>query len=488
MDLEIHLPTTYRLRSHDPFPRTWRAERIGPGLATLAHEDTVLGGDRPRNARGVIAEHYYDLQSLGLVERARFERDFEHASDLSLLRTVLQACEIGLYNLADLLRRAAEDRAGCATKLAWCRGFHRVLVGLTGLGSVFTAASGRHTGPAVRPGESPAFVEYLEALKGFDRSVRRRVATGEFDVHAALAGESLPGPAFAIMHLARIGNHEATIWERSLRATAVPDSSVAYAELVASATLREAVYEHRLTGDTYFTQFRALHQIPELLAAEMNDRLEAAILALREGRVAAALEELVWINALTRPAAACLPAMVDNLATSDYHEIRENLGLTSGSHSVGIRYHLFTDLYEQLCEAVAGCGAAQDGPLADLVRAELSSFRGFVFGWRDAHLHLPRNNLGGNSTRSLTGSPDAVSVVRRMAEHARSKDPARALLTWPAGDEGELGAYLSGGDSLDRLLLDATGDVTQSKFVDVQERLGFFSDACPFTKPPRREV
>jgi hypothetical protein len=445
---------------------------------------------RARNARGVIAEHYYDLQSLGLVERARLERDFQRASELSLVRTVLQACEIALYNLADLLRRAAAAQDRCATKLAWCRGFHRVLISLSGVGAAFTAASPGLAGPAVRPRESPAFRAYLEALKAFDRSVRARVESGELDLGATLAEESLPNAAFLEVHLARIGNHEARIWERSLRAIAVPDATVDYAELVASATLRDAVYEHQLTGDTYFTQFRALHQIPELLAAEMNDRLEATILALRDERVEAALHELVWINALSAPAAACLPAMIDNLATSDYHEIRENLGLTSGSHSVGIRYHLFTDLYEQLCESVSQSTAARTGALAGLLMAQLSTFRAFVFGWRDLHLHLPRNNLGGNSTRSLTGSPDAVSVVRRMAEHARAKDPARGLLTWPAADpdDGELVAYLAGDGSLDDLLLDATGGVTQAKFVDVQERLGFFAGSCPFTKPPRRCV
>jgi hypothetical protein len=125
-----------------------------------------------------------------------------------------------------------------------------------------------------------------------------------------------------------------------------------------------------------------------------------------------------------------------------------------------------------------------------VLMAQLSAFRGFVFGWRDLHLHLPRNNLGGNSTRSLTGSPDAVSVVRRMAEHARGKDPARGLMTWPSTDpeEGELASYLTGDRSLDTLLLNATGDLTQAKFVDVQERLGFFAGSCPFTKPPRRRV
>jgi hypothetical protein len=417
-----------------------------------------------RNERGVIAEHYHALQSLGLVERARASRQPEPAE--SYLRTVLQCCEIALYNMADLLA------APSVAKLSWLRGFHRVMISLTSVSARFTAVAGIDA-PGVRLAGSPAFAEYLAALKAFDRDVR---ASG-LDMTGVLATESLESSDFLMLHLARIGSHESTIWERQLAQTACVFDD--YADFTDSPTLRGAVYEHRLTGDTYFTQFRALHQIPELLAFEINDRLEEVVRALRGGGVEAAAEQLVWINWLCEPAAACLPAMVDNLATSDYHQIRENLGLTSGSHSVSIRYHLFTDLYEQLCAEIPA--GASPGLLA-----QLATFRGFIFGWRDAHLHLPRNNLGGGSTKSLTGSADAVGVVRRMAEHARAHDPGRDLLSVPDDPGGELSGYLSSDESLDTALMSATGGVTQGRFVQVQERLGFFAGRCPFSKPPRR--
>jgi hypothetical protein len=431
-------------------------------------------GDRPEvvgtahNARGVIAEHYFALQSLGLVERARRSRTPEPPA--RLLRTVLQCCELALYNMTDLLR------APSLAKVHWLQGFHRVMISLSGVSSRFTAAT-RRVGPRVRPSDSPAFAEYVAALKAFDVRLR---ASG-IDFTDVLATESLDSPTFLLLHRVRVGAHDSVIWERRLMQTAQPEPAEDYGAFIDSATLREAVYEHELSGDTYFTQFRALHQIPELLAFEMNDRLEDAIRALRRGDIGRATEELVWINWLADPAAACLPVMVDNLATSDYHEIRENLGLTSGSHSVGIRFHLFNDLYAQLCEEVPA-GAPP------ILLAELAAFQGFVHGWRDAHLHLPRNNLGGDATKSLTGSADAVAVVRRMAEHARAHDPARALLPAPEALDGELSAYLASDESLDSALLSATGRVTQDKFVAVQERLGFFAGKCPFTKPPRRLV
>jgi hypothetical protein len=435
-------------------------------MASVADHAEVVG--QARNARGVIAEHYHALQSLGLVEWARRSRAPDPQA--RLLRTVLQCCELALYNMADLLRTPS------VAKLQWVHGFHRVMLSLTGVSCRFTAVT-RRDGPRVRPSDSPAFAEYVTALKAFDAEMR---ASG-MDFADVLATESLDSPDFLLLHRARVGAHDSVIWERRLMQTARPEPAVEYAEFLDTETLREAVYEHELVGDTYFTQFRALHQIPELLAFEMNDRLEDAIRALRRGDTGRATEELVWINWLAEPAAACLPVMVDNLATSDYHEIRENLGLTSGSHSVGIRFHLFTDLYGQLCAEISASAPP-------LLLAELAAFQGFVHGWRDAHLHLPRNNLGGDATKSLTGSADAVAVVRRMAEHARAHDPARDVLGPLDGGGGELSAYLTAEESLDSALLAATGHVTQCKFVEVQERLGFFAGKCPFTKPPRRLV
>jgi hypothetical protein len=454
--------------------------------------------ERARNARGVIAEHYHDLQSLGLVERARFDRDVGQASAASLLRTVAQACEIGLYNMADLLRRAARDAgdgtlAACLTKLSWLRGFQHVLVRASSVSATYTAARPELLGDGAAQrwlAESPAFREYLRAVRGFDAAVQGAVEAGVIDVERALSEESIGNTTFSILHLVRVCNHDSTVWERNLLRTVLPLEGVRVRDFLASRTVRAAVYEHRLRGDTYFTQFRALHQIPELVGAEMNDRLEEAIRAARRGDRGAVAEQLLWVNALAAAVTACLRPMIDNLATSDYHEIRENLGLTSGSHSVGLRYHLFTDLYEQLCEAIGAWGAPDE--FGGLVASQVAAFRAFVFEWRDEHLHLPRNNLGSDGTRSLTGSPDAVAVVRRMAAHACAHDPAAAVLAGGAPVEadgrGPLRHYLASKESLDSLVLTATGRVTQSKFVEVQERLGFFANRCPFTKPPRRVV
>jgi len=475
------------------------------------------------NDRGVIAESYHDLQGLSVLAAARASCPLPRASASSTLRAVLQAAEIALLNLADLLERAATDVAeervgGAAVKLSWARGFQRVLSRLSLLPEQLALATNGGTEHSVlRIEDSPAFAEYDRAVRAFDQIVMRCAESGVLDLQGALADTSLDSAAFSVLHLARIGNHESTIWARNLAAVRVPMAAPSYQAFVVTDVMKEAVYERVLTGDTYFTQFRGLHQIPEILGEEVNDRLEQGVRDLRDGAWHSAAEHLRRVNVLGDAMLACLPPMVDNLATSDYHQIRENLGLTSGSHSVCLRFHLFTHLYEQWAEelersiltaAAADASGIDDGIrwldgeqrrdgdtwLLNFLVDESLKFRAFVFQWREEHLNLPRNNLGGEGTKSLTGSPDAVQAVVHMRDTARSRDAllpiaqARGVAASGGQPRGDLHRYLESDASLDTWLLRATGRVTKTRFHDVQERLGVFAARCPFTPPPRRQA
>ena len=297
----------------------------------------------------------------------------------------------------------------------------------------------------------------------------------------------------------------------------VPSPVESYAEFVVANRMRDAVYDRVLTGDTYFTQFRGLHQIPETLGEEVNDRIEEAIRDIRARSLRSAFEHLRCANLLTDGMLAAIAPMADNLATADYHEIRENLGLTSGSHSVCLRFHMFSDLYKQLWDAIEfqlTCAAGSRDPSVDaasravqarrfddpdtwllhLLLGECLTFRTFVNQWREQHLHLPRNNLGGGHTKSLTGSPDAILAVKRMRNAAYAADVmqplvhVRGLSLGGADTTRPLAGYLASDASLDSQLLLATGRVTQHRFQQVQQRLGFFAQKCPFTPPPPRRA
>lgn len=474
------------------------------------------------NARGVIAESYHDLQGLAVLEAARRAYPLPKASGASTLRAIFQAVEIGLLNLADVMNRSAADLdAGqpdaAVVKLFWARGFHRLLTRLGMIPQQLGLMSDR-AGPSgvLRVSDSPAFADYLAALQRFDTSVLARHAAGALNLEASIADRTLDCVDFNLVHLARICNHESTVWEHSLAEVHVPAHVPSYATFVVASGMRDAVYDRVLTGDSFFTQFRGLHQIPETLGEEVNDRLEQAIRDLRADRVRAAIEQLSRINVLTEGILAALPPIADNLATSDYHQIRENLGLTSGSHSVCLRFHMFTHLYEQLWEELRalvrrtpalGDGTEVDGIReADRLRGADSQtwlihmlsdqclrLRAFIGQWREEHLNLPRNNLGGDYTKSLTGSPDAVQAVKHMRDTARGRDPMTPLArsrelvrTESETADGELTRYLDSAESLDSRLLGMTGRITQRRFADVQQRLGFFASRCPFSPPPRR--
>jgi tryptophan 2,3-dioxygenase len=477
------------------------------------------------NDRGVIAESYHDLQGLGVLAAARACFPLPHASAASTLRAIFQAAEVALLNLEDLLGRAAADvKAGAlgraVVKMAWARGFHRVLTRLSLIPQQLALALDEDDERTVlRIEDSPAFADYLRALRSFDDVMLRRADSGDLDVETAIADESLDNALFSLVHVARVANHESTIWERNLAAVPVPAVASSYHALVVPDVIKQAVYDRVLTGDTYFTQFRGLHQIPEILGEEVNDRLEQGVGDLRAGRWRKAADHLRRLNILAEGMFACLPPIVDNLATSDYHQIRENLGLTSGSHSVCLRYHMFTHLYEQWAEELqrsicarsprtAQSDAIEDGVrrlardsqrdtdawILDLLIDEALKFRAFVFQWREEHLNLPRNNLGGEFTKSLTGSADAVQAVIHMRDTARARDAllpaARARGVAATADEhrGELSRYLESNQSLDTWMLRTTGRITKDRFHDVQERLGFFATRCPFSPPARRRA
>jgi len=477
------------------------------------------------NDRGVIAENYYDLQGLHILDAARRSRPLPVASPQSTLRAVLQAVEIALLNLGDVVSRAATDiNRGtfepATVKIFWARGFHRVLVRLSMIPEQLAFSCKSPNGTVLLIEESPAFQEYINALKRFDGAVLGQIRLGQLDLEPTLAEGSLDSSRFNLLHLARVNNHESTIWESNLSAVRIPAICDSYEELILPQSMREAVYERILKGDTFFTQFRGLHQIPETLGCEVADYLEQAIRAMRERELAKAAEHLRCVNILMEGILASVPPMADSLATSDYHRIRENLGLTSGSHSVTLRYHIFTHLYEQLGQELATCLAGQqvghgleesalqvatqtdDRRFADhqawlvhLLTGYCLQLRTMIFQWREQHLHMPRNNLGGASTKSLTGSPDAIQAVRQMRNAARSKDvmaPIARLRGLGADDfvspTRPLTAYLESKWSLDDLLLGTTGMMTQDRFKDVQDRLGYFAQRSHFAPPPRRNA
>ena len=139
-------------------------------------------------------------------------------------------------------------------------------------------------------------------------------------------------------------------------------------------------------------------------------------------------------------------------------------------------------------------------PESRLIASEMLRLRAAIALWRDLHLHLSRNNLGGSTpdpTRSLIGSVNAVATVRQMKADASRRDPLRewaaALGLETQGEPPPLTAYAGSENSLDTYLQECTGRITQRRFPAVQERSGYFgrpSDpiGSPTEKPSGNEI
>ena len=478
------------------------------------------------NEHGVIAEQYHQLQAIHVLDEARERYPLPRASSVSMIRAILQSAEIALLNINDLMVRAVNDaqskRFGpLAVKLLWARSFHSVMVRISSLPQKLgLVPEDKEGGSQLSIFDSPAFKMYAETLKIFDEQVLFSIDKGDIPLSDLIGQQSLDNNQMLCMHLVRLCNHETTIWEHNLGSifvsTAIPD----YEKFVVTQSMYKAVYNTMLEGDTYYTQFRGLHQIPEVLTAEINDHIETAIVDIRAKSLLHAYEHLRYLTILSEGVLVTLSPIADNLATVDYHNIRENLGLTSGSHSVNIHYHLFKDLYDQLWCAftkflVDECAYPDKNKsveeilrevdlkrfsngqsfLLHLFADELLKLRVFINEWRDLHLHFPRNNIGGDHTKSLTGSSDAVQAVKKMRDAALVRDPFQPLvhvrrLDNPSSSSEHLPltSYFNTLDALDQKILETTGRVTKQRFNDVQKRIGVFANKSPFIPPPKREV
>ncbi len=479
------------------------------------------------NERGVIAQTYSELESIPLLEAARNNYSLPKASPESCLRSVFQSVEVILLNLTDLVTRATEDIQhenlnAAVVKLAWAGGFGSILSELCVL--PYRLASGSTTladRSWLRIEDSPAFQAHTQAFLPLNQVFLRFIELHPAQVNEAIADTSVEVPLSRIIQLLKIYAHEVSYWKTSLSEIGVQQEITSYDAFVGSSYIREAVLGRKLKGDTFFTQFRGLHQVPEIITAELNDHIECAIRSIREESLKTAYLYLRSANILMSVLVGSIDPIAQNLTPSDYHQFRENLGVTSGSHSVTLHFHLFRDLYRQLgttfLEHIQRSGQAcfDEENLIQIIRLmdehklddsryflthliinELLTLQTRLDQWRHDHLHLPRNAVGGGGTKSLAGAHDGIEAVKKLRDVAWATDVLR-----PLAEARHLGRALPGTEQplisndgndtpnpLDKVLVKLTGNITKARFENVQDRVGYFSEKCPFSPPPKRLV
>jgi hypothetical protein len=440
-----------------------------------------------RNRLGPIAESYDELQSLdALLAVVRAGSAPPAGSAWQAVRALYQGGEVAVVTLARLADTVTEhvvagELAQAARAMDWMGAF----------GATFADLAWRVRDIAPRQAAHEA-AHRLDIARSPNWAELRRAETALCDALLA-STEHGNGPADIGDQLTHRLLHYVMLQRQGLEYFATGGAPAGYADLVCPEPLRAAVLERELGGRTVFGQFRAAHQIPEILVDAVNDHLEAAITAVRAHRLTAAAVTLGRTDRLLDAVVRSAELLADNLYTWEYHEIRENLGMTSGSHSTGLHFHLMRDLYPQLRREVARLEESDvddtdgdDGAagVAALVRGQAHTVGLHLDRWRLTHLNLPRNNLGGagTDTRSLTGARDAVSLVGNMRDRAARREDDGSF---HATDWDTTALALA---PIERRLLDHIARRTQARFPEVQHRSGYFAAKPTFQPPAERTV
>jgi hypothetical protein len=435
------------------------------------------------NSLGPIADSYDELQSIPtLLAVARGTQGFAAGSAWQAVRALFQGIEIALVALeqvAAVLQRSCTegDPHVVARATEWMQAFGRTWVDLAWrMRDVADDLPPDGDGHRIDVSTSPNWKRLHDAEAALNELLLSVVECNDLDPELR---ERLTLDLLNYLMLQRTG----------LEYAVVEGAPAAYPEFLHPDALRAAVLERRLEhgSETVFLQFRTAHQIPEILIEAVNDHLQVAIGHLQATDCMASLPVLRRADRLLDAVVVAVGLLADNLRCSEYHEIRENLGLTSGSHSVGLHYHLMRDLHPQLRETAAGMQGAHN-PGSELVRSQVRSIGLHLDRWRLAHLNLPRNNLGGagTGTRSLTGSRDALLVVGRMRDRQQEAATAGAAPVGFRATDWDTGVLALG--PLERSLLAGVAARTQERFRDVQERRGYFAAGSAFQPPAERIV
>jgi hypothetical protein len=429
------------------------------------------------NRLGPIARSYDELQSLpALLAVVHDPAEPEPGTAWQALRATYQGAEVALATLAQLSRAlAGEVEAGRWAEVArtvdWLTAFGRTWADLAWRSREVLGAGGVPAGAfALTVVESPNWAD----LQAGERELARVLTPLLHTV-----GEDLKRALLNYVMLQRTGREY----------LAVDGAPAPYPEFVRPEELRAVVRARPLAGDTVFLQFRSAHQVPEILAVALNDHLEVAVREIDSAELGRAVAVLRRAECLLEAMVLAVDLLAGHLGTDEYHAIRENLGLTSGSHSVALHYHLMRDLYPALRERADRLAATEPDPagtaaLAGIVRDQVHTLGIHLDRWRLAHLSLPRNNLGAADAgvRSLTGTRDALGLVSRMRERARpAADAARAGFRATDRADGELALA-----PVESLLLDDVAGRTRERFPDVQARSGYFAQAPAFEPPTER--
>jgi tryptophan 2,3-dioxygenase len=430
-----------------------RLEEAGIKAAEREEKLDYLTLNGKRATPRVLAS-YPDLHSLDRLDQACNGFDLSHNMKAGNIRSVLQAAEVALLNIEELSGRIVKDieqgRVGDAEeKYRWISSFQQTLHSLSLLCSKLPACG---TGKQVSITHSPSFSAALDGLKFVHRVLKKAGFTepqhiDTQDIHQS--GRNLSHQAF-------VDTNYTDIWMNILKQVNIPDfqisavedETVFYKRFVGTDALYLAVNELDQRGDNFLRQFRAYHQMSEVLVGQANRLIvdSIKIVLSPEGSLIKATENMHIVMNMLEVMNQNVVPILRNLSVNKYQNIRGSLGITSGSHSPNIKHGLFSPLYELFVEAVKFRVMnlqpyKQEDLNVSIARIASDSTKDHVTydqytllkqanelhlalkTWRDLHIQFVKTQIGlppegRTPTASISGSPNAMKSAHSMRHGA----------------------------------------------------------------------
>ena len=272
----------------------------------------------------------------------------------------LQRTEICLNNISVLADRIIDDishsRFGdVSVKISWMNHFNDSLYRFSQL--LVQTDLGRNGGDFLSIEDSSTYQAAAKTEAMYEALKAAPEAVGD------VSEKDLDDPQrFTFFHTFVNTNYE-TIWLAVLRHVRVPgvfrlegeSAEQFYQRVVQNDEVRDAVTCVDLKDPTYLMQFRAYHQISEVLVGLVNDVIADSIPALvNEANESFEHEatSLALCNKLLQIVTDNIKPIVRTLSPKAYFAIRPALGITSGSHSHNLRKGLFLTIYPLLVRSL----------------------------------------------------------------------------------------------------------------------------------------
>jgi tryptophan 2,3-dioxygenase len=424
-------------------------EEIKDKLAQL----TLNGEDaHPR-----VLASYPDLHALDRIDQSRNVK-LDHPSARAI-RAVLQAAEIGLLNSSDLSKRAVADiDAGnigdAEEKNRWISSFQQTLHSLALLAAKIPSYG---EGATVSIAHSPHAGLCLDDLEAFHKAMQSAGLTSEEHISTL----NLHNPGRSITHHASIDSNYTRLWQDMLQQANLPGVSREadeneyefYERVVGTKALNLAVNELDQKGDNFLRQFRAYHQMSEILVQQANELIADAIPQILDkeyGNLRQANENMKVALSMLDVVNQNVVPILRNLSVNKYQDIRGSLGITSGSHSPHLRGGLFGPIYTMFIAAVkhrvAGDGftnketleAALEKVMDNPLNQDQETYDQYqllqqahklhlaVRNWRELHgqfilTQIPTTPDQEQTTGSISGSKSALRAAHGMKYYAHSE-------------------------------------------------------------------